>query len=69
MNVNISSLVVTFFFFFKFREEFKFFSELDKIFRKELKVDDSVADMLVTDELDDCTPEPAQKKGETDGNS
>lgn len=51
--------------FFVFREEFKFFSEMDKIFRKESKVNDSVRDMLVTDELDDCTPDPGQKKGET----
>ncbi|XP_026216895.1 TIN2_N and Myb_DNA-bind_4 domain-containing protein isoform X2 [Anabas testudineus] len=45
------------------KEEFKFFSEMDRIFRKELKVDDSVADMTLTEELDDCTPEPGQKKG------
>lgn len=37
---------------------------MDNIFRKELKVDDSVADMSLADELDDCTPEPGQKKGE-----
>lgn len=50
---------------FKFSEEFKFFSEMDEIFRRELKVDGSVADMSATDEPDDCTLVPPQKKGET----
>ncbi|XP_029019444.1 uncharacterized protein zgc:113263 [Betta splendens] len=49
--------------FFHEKGEFKFFNEMDKILRKESKVDDSVGEMLVTDELDDCTPEPGQKKG------
>ncbi|XP_042367628.1 uncharacterized protein zgc:113263 isoform X2 [Plectropomus leopardus] len=40
------------------KEDFKFFSEMDEIFRKELKVDGSVADTSVTDESDD----PPQKK-------
>lgn len=53
------------FFPFKFREEFKFFSEMDEIFRKELKVDGSVADTSVTDEPDDSTMVLGQKKGET----
>ncbi|KAF3705093.1 Zinc finger and SCAN domain-containing protein 29 Zinc finger protein 690 [Channa argus] len=44
------------------KEEFKFFIEMDKIFRKELKVDNSVAETSIVDELDDCTPEPCQKK-------
>ncbi|XP_078137669.1 uncharacterized protein LOC144537707 isoform X1 [Sander vitreus] len=37
------------------KEEYKFFSEMDEIFRRELKVDGSVADTSVTDEPDDCT--------------
>lgn len=52
------------FFSIKFREDFKFFSQMDEIFRRELKMDGSVADMLVTDEPDDCTLVPPQKKGE-----
>ncbi|XP_039998707.1 uncharacterized protein zgc:113263 isoform X1 [Xiphias gladius] len=44
------------------KEEFKFFSEMEKIFRKELKVNSSVADTSVTDEPDDCAPELSQKK-------
>nr|XP_020455352.1 uncharacterized protein LOC109959929 isoform X2 [Monopterus albus] len=44
------------------KEEFKFFSEMEKIFSKELKVDDSVADTSVTDELDDYTPGLGHKK-------
>lgn len=47
--------------FFKFREDYKFYSEMDEIFRRELKVDDSVADTEDTEEPEDCT----QKKGET----
>lgn len=38
---------------------------MEKIFRKELKVNSSVADTSVTDEPDDCAPELSQKKGET----
>ncbi|XP_029318417.1 uncharacterized protein LOC115028663 [Cottoperca gobio] len=37
------------------KEEYKFFSEMDEIFRRELKVDDSVADTSVAEEPDDCT--------------
>ncbi|XP_070785463.1 uncharacterized protein [Enoplosus armatus] len=44
------------------KEDFKFFSEMDEIFRRELKADDSVADTSVTDEPNDCTPVPGQKK-------
>ncbi|XP_056223663.1 uncharacterized protein zgc:113263 isoform X1 [Seriola aureovittata] len=44
------------------KEEFKFFSEMEEIFRKELKVDGSVTDTSVPDEPDDCAPEPSQKK-------
>lgn len=53
------------FFSFEFRADFKFFSEMDEIFRRELKVDRSVTDTSVTDEPDDYTHLPAQKKGET----
>lgn len=56
------------FVFFTHREEFKFFGEMEKIFRKELKVDGSVADVSVTDEPRDSTLEPGQKKGETKKN-
>lgn len=45
------------------KEEFKFFSEMDEIFRKELKVDSSDADTSVADELDDFPLVPGQKKG------
>ncbi|XP_051248459.1 uncharacterized protein zgc:113263 isoform X2 [Dicentrarchus labrax] len=45
------------------KEEFKFFSEMDEIFRRELKVDVTVADTSVTDEPEDYTLGPAQKKG------
>ncbi|XP_027128087.1 uncharacterized protein zgc:113263 isoform X1 [Larimichthys crocea] len=45
------------------KADFKFFSEMDEIFRRELKVDRSVTDTSVTDEPDDYTHLPAQKKG------
>ncbi|XP_069556074.1 uncharacterized protein [Brachyistius frenatus] len=45
------------------KEEYKFFSEMENIFRKELKVDDAVVDASVSDEPDDCVPEVGQKKG------
>lgn len=52
--------------FIKCRGEFKFFNEMEKIFRKELKVDDSAAaDTPVADDLDDYVLEPAPKKGTT----
>lgn len=57
-------LVVTLFFVLTCREEFKFFSEMKKIFTKELNMNSSVTDMSVTDELDDSTLELGQKKGE-----
>ncbi|XP_028256520.1 uncharacterized protein LOC114432607 isoform X2 [Parambassis ranga] len=44
------------------KEEFKFFSEMEKILRKEHKVDDSVTETLFTGEPDDCGPEPGPKK-------
>ncbi|XP_071358596.1 uncharacterized protein [Trachinotus anak] len=44
------------------KEEFKFFNEMEEIFRKELNVDNSVADTSVPDEPDDCAPELSQKK-------
>lgn len=47
-----------------FREEFKFFTEMEEIFRKELKVEDLVTDTSVPDESEDCAPEPVQRKGE-----
>lgn len=39
---------------------------MDEIFRRELKVDDSVADTSVSDEPDDFTLMSGQKKGETE---
>ncbi|XP_008281157.1 uncharacterized protein LOC103358113 [Stegastes partitus] len=45
------------------KEDFKFFSEMETIFRKELKGDDSAADTSVADEPDECVPELSQKKG------
>lgn len=41
------------------KEDYKFFNEMDEIFRRELKADDSVTDTLLSDEPDDYT----QKKG------
>lgn len=54
------------FFSFEFREDFKFYSEMDEIFRKELKADKPTPDTSVTDEPDDYTLVPAQNKGETE---
>ncbi|XP_044041382.1 uncharacterized protein zgc:113263 isoform X2 [Siniperca chuatsi] len=45
------------------KEEFKFFCEMDEIFRRELKVDGSVADLAVADEPDDFPVVSGQKKG------
>ncbi|XP_030576045.1 uncharacterized protein LOC115773444 isoform X2 [Archocentrus centrarchus] len=42
--------------------EFKFFNEMEKIFRKELKVDDSAADTSVADDPDDYVLELGPKK-------
>ncbi|KAM9846054.1 uncharacterized protein ACBR49_011020 [Aulostomus maculatus] len=39
------------------KEEFKFFSEMEEIFRKELKGDSLITDVSVTDEPEDCTLE------------
>ncbi|XP_044198887.1 uncharacterized protein zgc:113263 isoform X1 [Thunnus albacares] len=44
------------------KEEYKFFSEMEKIFRKELKVDGPVADTSIIDEPDEGTLELSQKK-------
>ncbi|XP_047431903.1 uncharacterized protein zgc:113263 isoform X2 [Mugil cephalus] len=44
------------------REEFKFFREMEKIIKKELKVDDSVADVSLVDEAEDFEPESDQAK-------
>ena len=58
--------VTCYFFSFEFREDFKFYSEMDEIFRKELKADKTASDTSVTDEPDDYTLVPsAQNKGET----
>lgn len=57
--------VTCYFFSFEFREDFKFYSEMDEIFRKELKADKPASDTSV-DEPDDYTLVPsAQNKGET----
>ncbi|XP_076578481.1 uncharacterized protein LOC143314985 isoform X3 [Chaetodon auriga] len=44
------------------KEDFKFFSEMDEIFRREPKVDSSVPDTSVTDELEDYTLAPGPTK-------
>ncbi|XP_068163009.1 uncharacterized protein zgc:113263 isoform X2 [Antennarius striatus] len=44
------------------KEDFKFFSEMDKIFRKEVKVDDAAAETLVPDESEDYSLPPDQNK-------
>ncbi|KAM4569199.1 uncharacterized protein PAE49_008784 isoform 1-T1 [Odontesthes bonariensis] len=44
------------------KQEFKFFEEMDKIFRKDLKVDHPVEDTSVTEEMDDCPPDLGQMK-------
>ncbi|XP_034434543.1 uncharacterized protein zgc:113263 isoform X1 [Hippoglossus hippoglossus] len=44
------------------KEDYKFFNEMEQIFRKELKVDGSVADTSATEEADDIAPEPSQNK-------
>lgn len=61
----IRVLVVTVSFFYKCRGEFKFFNEMEKIFRKELKVDDVAADTSAADEPDDYILELGPKKGVT----
>ncbi|KAM6895684.1 uncharacterized protein FYW49_019554 [Xenentodon cancila] len=46
------------------KEEFKFFNEMDNIFRKELKLHGSVVDTTITDEVDEVDePEVGQVKG------
>ncbi|XP_037551945.1 uncharacterized protein zgc:113263 [Nematolebias whitei] len=47
------------------KAEFKFFREMDKIFRKELRVDDSAAETSFGVEDDDCASELSQVKGST----
>ncbi|XP_036004846.1 uncharacterized protein zgc:113263 isoform X1 [Fundulus heteroclitus] len=42
--------------------EFKFFNEMDKIFRKDLNVDDSVVNPFILDDADDFAPEVHQMK-------
>lgn len=54
-----------FFFFWSFRNNFKFFTEMDEIFRKELKADSSCADMFAAEDPDDCVEtELNQQTGE-----
>lgn len=45
------------------RQDFKFFSEMDGIFRKQLKADDSDPDLLVPEEPEDCVAEPELNRG------
>nr|XP_046235057.1 uncharacterized protein zgc:113263 isoform X4 [Scatophagus argus] len=47
------------------KEDFKFFNEMDEIFRKELNVDNSVPETLIADEPDEYTLVPGQNKGGT----
>ncbi|XP_015245822.1 PREDICTED: uncharacterized protein LOC107094608 isoform X1 [Cyprinodon variegatus] len=44
------------------KEEFKFFNEMDKVFRKEINMDESVVNPFIVDESDDFTPEVHQMK-------
>lgn len=52
-------------FLFEFREDFKFFTEMDEIFRRRLKADSSVPDTPAPDEPEDYTLVPDQNKGKT----
>lgn len=45
------------------RQDFKFFSEMDGIFRKQLKADDSDSDLLVPEEPEDSVAEPELSRG------
>lgn len=53
---------------FALREEFKFFDQMEEIFRRELKADGSAGVPLVTEEADDSEQVLDQKKGETKQN-
>uniref|UniRef100_A0A1A7X1R3 Myb-like domain-containing protein n=1 Tax=Iconisemion striatum TaxID=60296 RepID=A0A1A7X1R3_9TELE len=44
------------------KEEFKFFNEMDKIFRREVKAEESVAETMTTEESDDFAQEQDQMK-------
>lgn len=58
--------VCDFGFFYSFlccRQDFKFFSEMDGIFRKQLKADDSDSDLLVPEEPEECVAEPELSRG------
>ncbi|XP_023121890.1 uncharacterized protein zgc:113263 [Amphiprion ocellaris] len=44
------------------KEDFKYFSEMETIFRKELKVDDSVAETSIIEDPEECVPELSPKK-------
>lgn len=46
------------------RQDFKFFSEMDGIFRKQLKVDDSDSDLLVPEEPEEHGAEAELGRGE-----
>lgn len=46
------------------RQDFKFFSEMDGIFRKQLKVDDSDSDLLVPEEPEEYGAEAELGRGE-----
>lgn len=46
------------------RQDFKFFSEMDGIFRKQLKVDDSDSDLLAPEEPEEYAAEPELGRGE-----
>nr|XP_043878147.1 uncharacterized protein zgc:113263 isoform X2 [Solea senegalensis] len=44
------------------KKDFKFFNEMEEIFKKELKVDDSAAEIPTLEEPEDLVPEVTQKK-------
>lgn len=54
---------VTLIVFIPCRLDFKFFSEMDGIFRKQLKADDSDSELLVPEEPEDCVVEPELSRG------
>lgn len=51
------------------RQDFKFFSEMDGIFRKQLKVDDSDSDLLAPEEPEEYGAEPDLGRGEAFGSA
>lgn len=46
------------------RQDFKYFSEMEGIFRRHLKVDDCDSDLLVPEESEDFAAEPELSRGE-----